>query len=43
VLTLSLHGRYLVHNNYRNRQLEDLDFGNKVSFPFVNHKEILTT
>ncbi len=26
---LNLLGIYLVHNNYRSRQLEDLDFGNK--------------
>jgi hypothetical protein len=40
VLTLILLGRYLVHNNYCNRQLEDLDFGNKQClFPLLSAKK----
>jgi hypothetical protein len=40
VLTLILLGRYLVHNNYCNRQLEDLDFGNKQClFPLLSTKK----
>ena len=40
MLTLILLGRYLVHNNYCNRQLEDLDFGNKQClFPLLSTKK----
>ena len=40
MLTLILLGRYLVYNNYCNRQLEDLDFGNKQClFPLLSTKK----
>ena len=40
MLTLILLGRYLVHNNYCNRQLENLDFGNKQClFPLLSAKK----
>ena len=40
MLTLTLLGRYLVHNNYCNKQLEDLDIGNKQClFPLLSTKK----